>query len=121
MGAVCSNWARTVLCGGREVTRVPTAILGPKATSAALSCVSLLQLAEGGQNSIKSFATRTWPGKCILTSSTHDVIIAAIGTCAQMREHEYLPTFGPLRHDAPVPLFHPYGGRMRRDILGEGK
>src|ERR1700675_1120527 len=25
-GAVCPNWARTDLCGGREVTRVPTAI-----------------------------------------------------------------------------------------------
>src|SRR5262245_49639238 len=29
VGAVCPNWARTDLCGGREVTRVPTAILGP--------------------------------------------------------------------------------------------
>src|SRR5262245_16745950 len=27
VGAVCPNWARTVLCGGREVTRVPTAIV----------------------------------------------------------------------------------------------
>src|SRR6202790_2833961 len=26
-GAVCPNWARTDLCGGREVTRVPTAKL----------------------------------------------------------------------------------------------
>src|SRR4029077_105846 len=26
VGAVCPNWARTALCGGREVTRVPTAI-----------------------------------------------------------------------------------------------
>ena len=25
VGAVCLNWARTDLCGGREVTRVPTA------------------------------------------------------------------------------------------------
>src|SRR5881397_3149502 len=25
---------------------------------------------------------------------------------------------GPLRHDAPVPFFHFYGGRMRRDVLG---
>lgn len=28
VGAVCPNWARTDLCGGREVTRVPTAISG---------------------------------------------------------------------------------------------
>src|ERR1035437_6770830 len=28
VGAVCLNWARTDLCGGREVTRVPTAING---------------------------------------------------------------------------------------------
>src|SRR5262245_50095995 len=28
VGAVCPNWARTVLCGGREVTRVPTAMVG---------------------------------------------------------------------------------------------
>ena len=28
---------------------------------------------------------------------------------------------GPLRHDAQVPFFHFYGGRMHRDILGEGK
>jgi len=28
---------------------------------------------------------------------------------------------GPLRHDAEVPFFHFYGGRMHRDILGEGK
>ncbi|WJR81293.1 NUDIX domain-containing protein [Bradyrhizobium sp. NP1] len=25
---------------------------------------------------------------------------------------------GPLRHDAPVPFFHFYGGKMHRDILG---
>src|SRR5450631_1446752 len=25
VGAVCPNWARTDLCGGREVTRIPTA------------------------------------------------------------------------------------------------
>src|ERR1700681_2596260 len=31
VGAVCPNWARTDLCGGREVTRVPTAIvIGPR-------------------------------------------------------------------------------------------
>jgi hypothetical protein len=36
VGAVCPNWARTALCGGREVTRVPTAIQGHKATSAHL-------------------------------------------------------------------------------------
>jgi len=28
---------------------------------------------------------------------------------------------GPLRHDAAVPFFHFYGGRMHRDVLGEGK
>ncbi|HTO67248.1 MAG TPA: NUDIX hydrolase [Bradyrhizobium sp.] len=28
---------------------------------------------------------------------------------------------GPLRHDAAVPFFHFYGGRMRRDVLGEMK
>ena len=27
VGAVCPNWARTDLCGGREVTRVPNAIV----------------------------------------------------------------------------------------------
>jgi 8-oxo-dGTP pyrophosphatase MutT (NUDIX family) len=26
---------------------------------------------------------------------------------------------GPLRHDAAVPFFHFYGGRMHRDVLGE--
>jgi 8-oxo-dGTP pyrophosphatase MutT (NUDIX family) len=26
---------------------------------------------------------------------------------------------GPLRHDAPVPFFHFYGGKMQKDILGE--
>ena len=26
VGAICPNWARMDLCGGREVTRVPTAI-----------------------------------------------------------------------------------------------
>jgi 8-oxo-dGTP pyrophosphatase MutT (NUDIX family) len=25
---------------------------------------------------------------------------------------------GPLRHDAPVPFFHFYGGRMHKDVLG---
>jgi 8-oxo-dGTP pyrophosphatase MutT (NUDIX family) len=28
---------------------------------------------------------------------------------------------GPLRHDAAVPFFHFYGGRMHRDVLGEMK
>src|SRR5262245_61081812 len=32
VGAVCPNWARTVLCGGREVTRVPTAMVGQNLT-----------------------------------------------------------------------------------------
>ena len=27
---------------------------------------------------------------------------------------------GPLTHDAAVPFFHFYGGRMHRDVLGEG-
>jgi hypothetical protein len=31
VGAVCPNWARTDLCGGREVTRVPTALIGWRA------------------------------------------------------------------------------------------
>src|SRR5205085_5917325 len=26
--------------------------------------------------------------------------------------------FGPLRHDAPVPFFHFYGGKMHKDMLG---
>jgi 8-oxo-dGTP pyrophosphatase MutT (NUDIX family) len=26
---------------------------------------------------------------------------------------------GPLRHDAPVPFFHFYGGKMQKDVLGE--
>ena len=29
VGAVCLNWARTDLCGGRAVMRVPTAIRDP--------------------------------------------------------------------------------------------
>ena len=31
VGAVCPNWARTDLSGGREVTRVPTANIGRRA------------------------------------------------------------------------------------------
>ncbi|AWM08010.1 NUDIX hydrolase [Bradyrhizobium symbiodeficiens] len=31
--------------------------------------------------------------------------------------HSRLAT-GPLRHDAPVPFFHFYGGKMQKDILG---
>jgi 8-oxo-dGTP pyrophosphatase MutT (NUDIX family) len=27
---------------------------------------------------------------------------------------------GPLSHDAPVPFFHFYGGKMQKDVLGEG-
>jgi hypothetical protein len=26
---------------------------------------------------------------------------------------------GPLHHDAPVPFFHFYGGKMQKDVLGE--
>ena len=25
---------------------------------------------------------------------------------------------GPLKHDAPVPFFHFYGGKMQKDVLG---
>src|SRR6201986_742188 len=28
---------------------------------------------------------------------------------------------GPLRHDAEVPFFHFYGGKMQKDVLGGGK
>ena len=27
---------------------------------------------------------------------------------------------GPLSHDAPVPFFHFYGGKMQKDVLGVG-
>ncbi len=33
VGAVCPNWARTDLSGGREVTRVPTAIINGRVAS----------------------------------------------------------------------------------------
>ena len=38
---MCPNWARTDLCGGREVTRVPTANLDPKLTLAHLTVCTL--------------------------------------------------------------------------------
>ncbi len=28
---------------------------------------------------------------------------------------------GPLRHDAPLPFFHFYGGKMQKDVLGEAE
>ena len=40
VGAVCPNWARTALCGGREVTRVPTAIQGHSRLSSVRQCVT---------------------------------------------------------------------------------
>src|SRR5260370_22924756 len=33
VGAVCPNWARTHLCGGRDVTRVPTAIVAGRGSN----------------------------------------------------------------------------------------
>src|ERR1035437_6346665 len=45
VGAVCLNWARTDLCGGREVTRVPTAI---KPSRAKIHLCPLLS--NSGQN-----------------------------------------------------------------------
>src|SRR3982074_2149901 len=47
VGAVWPNWARTARCGGREVTRVPTAILGHCPTCGASCC-----------------ATRAWTTAC---------------------------------------------------------
>src|SRR5258707_1513921 len=49
VGAVCPNWARTDLCGGREVTRVPTAkVAGPaKPTRKTLSRLVDLDLWGG--------------------------------------------------------------------------
>src|SRR6201995_347508 len=38
-----------------------------------------------------------------------------------LRELERRLATGPLRHDAPVPFFHFYSGKMHRDKLGEGK
>jgi 8-oxo-dGTP pyrophosphatase MutT (NUDIX family) len=35
-----------------------------------------------------------------------------------LRELEQRLASGPLRHDAPVPFFHFYGGKMHRDVLG---
>ena len=40
VGAVCPNWARTDLCGGREVTRVPTANQGHSATCRTVRAMS---------------------------------------------------------------------------------
>src|ERR1700759_4907270 len=36
-----------------------------------------------------------------------------------LRELEKRLAAGPLSHDAPVPFFHFYGGKMHRDVLGE--
>src|SRR5713226_6165734 len=38
VGAVCPNWARTDLCGGRSVMSVPTAISGIRARAMYLRC-----------------------------------------------------------------------------------
>jgi 8-oxo-dGTP pyrophosphatase MutT (NUDIX family) len=35
-----------------------------------------------------------------------------------MRELENHLTAGPLRHDVPIPFFHAYNGKRRRDVLG---
>jgi hypothetical protein len=48
VGAGCLNWARPDLCGGRGVTHVPTAIIGPISGSA--RCWRL--------------SRRSWPGGC---------------------------------------------------------
>src|SRR6266516_4270061 len=44
VGAVCPNWARTVLCGGRSVMSVPTAISGIRARAMYLRCRDKLPL-----------------------------------------------------------------------------
>src|SRR5262245_17594353 len=53
VGAVCPNWARTVLCGGREVTRVPTAISRVRWASndygTALSRIDVLRAVRPGE------------------------------------------------------------------------
>jgi hypothetical protein len=54
-GAVCSNWARTDLCGGRGVTRPyreprPKADIGPDQRHRSVVCISLSP--PGSQNAI---------------------------------------------------------------------
>ena len=34
-----------------------------------------------------------------------------------LRELDKRLATGPLRHDAPIPFFHFYGGKMQMDIL----
>jgi hypothetical protein len=54
--AVCPNWARTDLCGGREVTRVPTANLSFFPSVKLPSCRS-----HSTGNGWSRLSTRGWP------------------------------------------------------------
>ena len=59
-GAVCPNWARTDLCGGREVTRVPTAIVRTRARNDAID-----RAPRGRELSVREGLTRInvdWSG-----------------------------------------------------------
>jgi hypothetical protein len=74
VGAVCPNWARTDLCGGREVTRVPTAKVVADGQSDAIDPkrTSIFQ-AETDQRvgCLDDNGRRLTPSKSIITAWGH--------------------------------------------------
>src|SRR5262245_54500839 len=81
VGAVCPNWARTVLCGGREVTRVPTAIHGQTRSFADVRAMSALPPEAVVERT--SMDGRFVPGSDICTAANFSLFDHLVGA----REH----------------------------------
>ena len=63
VGAVCPNWARTDLCGGREVTRVPTANVYWLSAQREILTTSLNSTETAASPSMQSISATTNPVK----------------------------------------------------------
>ena len=51
-------------------------------------------------------------------SISHSGAASAVTPTSVLAELDRRLATGPLRHDAAVPFFHFYGGKMQKDVLG---
>ena len=144
IAAIREACEETGLCLGRKAETRSTRV-GPGLRCAGAgrrpdpSCVSVLARAITPPGRVKRFDTRFFTADASAITHRVDGVIHADAELVELvwvelgskpladlhpmtrnvlnELHARLAT-GPLRHDAPVPFFHFYGGKMQKDILG---
>ena len=145
IAAIREACEETGLCLGRKIDGSPTKLEGPWAPFAQAgllpdpSGLFLIARAITPPGRIRRFDTRFFTAdassithrvECVVHADAELVELVWVELGSQpladlhpmtrnvLGELDRRLATGPLRHDAPVPFFHFYGGKMQKDVLG---